>query len=99
MIYEVASLTIDPAKAQAFEKAVAQAAPLFRDAQGCRSMSLERVIEDPARYQLVVGWDRLEDHMEHFRASPAFQQWRALAGPFFTAPPEVVHTACAADFF
>ncbi|WP_051768123.1 hypothetical protein [Sphingobium sp. DC-2] len=54
---------------------------------------------DPARYQLMVRWDRIEDHMEHFRASPAFPQWRALAGPFFTAPPEAVHTARAAGFF
>jgi hypothetical protein len=30
-----------------------------------------------------------------FRESPAFQQWRAIAGPHFVAPPEVVHTARA----
>ena len=44
MITEIAIITIDPTNAAAFESAVQKAAPLFRAAQGCRSMALERVI-------------------------------------------------------
>jgi len=91
MIYEIASLTIDPARAAAFESAVAQARPHFEAAKGFISFCLQRVIEEPGAYRLVVGWETVQAHMADFRASEGFQHWRALAGPFFTAPPVVVH--------
>jgi len=94
MIHEVACLRIDPADAAAFEAAVAACIPLFRDAKGFRSFALGRTIEDPARYELRIGWDTVEDHMVAFRGSPAFADWRARVGGHFTHPPEVVHTAC-----
>jgi len=99
MITEIALLTIDPSKSAAFEAAVAQAAPAFRGAEGCHGMALERVIEDPSRYRLVVQWDSVEHHMVTFRASPAFQTWRGLAGPFFTAPPAVEHSQVVGTYF
>jgi quinol monooxygenase YgiN len=99
MITEIAVLTIDPARAADFEAAVAQAAPAFRGALGCHGMSLERVVEDPARYRLVVQWDSVDHHMVTFRNSPAFQTWRGLAGPFFTAPPAVEHSGLIARYF
>lgn len=91
MIRELATLMIDPAKAAGFEAAVAEAKPLFLAAEGCHSMRLERVIEEPGRYLLVVEWETLAHHMETFRNSPSFTRWRDLAGPFFTQPPQVVH--------
>ena len=99
MIREIARLQIDPARAEDFLAAAAAAAPLFRGAQGCRSMRIERVIENPAVFLLWVEWETLDNHLVDFRNSPAFQQWRALAGPFFTAPPVVEHTeVCAVHF-
>jgi len=92
VIREIAMLTIDPATATALEAAVAKAKPLFLAAEGCHAMHLERVIETPGSYRLVVEWETVEHHNEIFRNTDAFQQWRALAGPFFTQPPEVVHT-------
>ncbi|MEY4761085.1 MAG: hypothetical protein RLZZ200_941 [Pseudomonadota bacterium] len=91
MITEIAQLTIDPARAADFEAAVAQATPHFRAAEGCHGLSLERVIEDPARYRLVVQWETLEHHTVKFRNSEHFTAWRALAGPFFVSPPVVEH--------
>lgn len=99
MITEIAALTIDPARAVEFEAAVASAAPHFRSAEGCLGMSLERVIEDPARYRLVVHWETLEHHTVLFRGSPHFAAWRALAGPFFVAPPVVDHARAVARYF
>jgi len=99
MITEIAVLTIDPAKADAFEAAVAQAAPAFRSAAGCHGLALEHVIEDPSRYRLVVQWDSVEHHIVMFRNSPAFQTWRGLAGPFFTAPPVVEHSQVVGTYF
>jgi quinol monooxygenase YgiN len=98
MITEFATITIDPARAAEFEAAVAHAAPHFRAAEGCHGMALEHVIEDAARYLLVVHWDSVEHHMVKFRESEGFRAWRALAGPFFAAPPVVVHTTGARYF-
>lgn len=99
MIYEIARIEIDPARAAAFEDAVASCAPLFRSAKGCRSMALHRVIEDPAHYRLVVGWDSVDDHMITFRNSAAFQTWRDTAGPFFVRRPTVEHVSVVQTHF
>lgn len=99
MISEIATLTIDPARSSDFEAAVRQAAPAFQAARGCHGMALERVIEDPARYRLIVSWESVEHHMVMFRESAGFQSWRALVGGFFTAPPQVEHSARVAEYF
>jgi quinol monooxygenase YgiN len=92
MIREIATLTIDPVTAADFEAAVIKARPLFLAAEGCCGMHLEQVIECPGSYRLVVEWATLEHHTEVFRSTDAFEQWRKLAGPWFTAPPAVLHT-------
>jgi len=92
MITEIAKLRIDPAHASAFESAVAEARPYFLAAEDCLSFRLERVIEEPGAYHLVVGWTSVEAHMERFRESENFGRWRALAGPFLIEAPVVVHT-------
>ncbi|WP_404478433.1 antibiotic biosynthesis monooxygenase family protein [Novosphingobium sp. BL-52-GroH] len=76
-----------------FEAAVASARPLFEAAKGFISLGLQRSIEYPERYRLVVGWTTVEAHSIDFRESADFQAWRALASPFFTAPPEVEHVS------
>ncbi|MEL1251047.1 antibiotic biosynthesis monooxygenase family protein [Aurantiacibacter gilvus] len=99
MVIEIAYITIDPAKAEEFEAAVRQAAPHFAAAEGCHGMRLERVHEDPAQYRLSVDWETVDHHMVTFRESEGFQQWRALAGPFFVEPPRVEHWHRAGDHF
>lgn len=99
MIKEIADIQIDPGRSAAFEAVVAQAVPLFRSAQGCRAMTLEKVLENAGHYLLIVQWETLEDHMIHFRESEAFQQWRALAGPYFVQVPEVRHVEPAVTGF
>lgn len=93
MVYEVATIEIKDGAEAAFEATVKAAAPLFQRARGCQGLSLERSVEAPSRYFLVVTWDSVEDHMVHFRNSPEFQEWRRLAGPHMAAPPQVEHTA------
>jgi heme-degrading monooxygenase HmoA len=62
-------------------------------------MRLERGIEHPDTYLLVVEWETLEDHEVHFRQSTDFQEWRRLVGDYFAAPPKVVHTRKALTGF
>ncbi|MGN6209674.1 antibiotic biosynthesis monooxygenase family protein [Asticcacaulis sp.] len=99
MITEIATLTIDPTRAADFEAAVAAAALHFKSAEGCHGMSLEKVIETPGLYNLRVLWETVDHHMVTFRNSDNFQQWRALAGPFFTEAPKVVHGDTVGQYF
>lgn len=89
MVRELAELEVGDAGA-AFEAAVVRAAPLFDEAAGCGGMTLHRSVEHRGRYWLIVLWDTVSDH-EAFRATDAFGEWRALAGPFFASPPRVEH--------
>ena len=50
-----------------FEAAVAKAVPLFQRSKGCRGLELQRSIEKPSKYRLVVKWETVEDHVVHFR--------------------------------
>lgn len=91
MIYEIAELYIKPESHHAFQAAVAEAVPLFKNAKGCLSMRLDRDIETPDTYHLVIGWQTLANHVEDFRGSPAFQSWRGLVGGYFATAPKVEH--------
>jgi len=99
MVTEIAYIKIDPARAADFEAAVAAAAPIFEAGEGCHGMRLERVVEDSALYRLSVDWKSIDHHMVTFRESDGFQQWRALAGPFFIEPPKVEHWTRVGEFF
>ena len=99
MVFEIAEIEIKPGEESAFEAAVAKAAPLFQRAKGCFSMQIQRTVERPSVYRLVVGWDTIEDHTVHFRESEDFQEWRRLAGPHFAKPPRVEHTTIAFKAF
>jgi heme-degrading monooxygenase HmoA len=92
MIFEIAEIEVKPGDEAAFEAGVAKALPLFQRAKGCHGMELQRSVEKPSKYRLVVKWETVEDHMVHFRASDDFQEWRKLAGPHFAAAPVVEHS-------
>jgi len=92
MIHEIARIFIKPDMGEEFERNFSMAAPLFARAKGCRSVRLERSVEDPLRYLLVIGWEKLEDHTVDFRNSDDYQRWRELVGGLFAAPPSVDHT-------
>jgi heme-degrading monooxygenase HmoA len=99
MIFEIAEIKVKAGADQQFLAALAEAAPLFKNARGCRSMRVQQSVEQPETYQLVVGWDSVEDHMVHFRNSDAFQEWRRLAGPCFAEPPKVQHVSTVFEGF
>ncbi len=99
MIFEVAQIEVQPGTEADFEAGVAKAAPLFQAARGCRSFRLHRSIEHPSRYRLVVGWDDVAAHMEGFRESEAFQQWRAIVGPYFAGPVQMEHVETVFEGF
>jgi heme-degrading monooxygenase HmoA len=91
MVLEHALIDIRPGTGEAFEAAVAEARQVIAASPGFVSLRLHRGVEIEHRYVLLVEWATLEDHTVGFRESPAFTAWRALIGPYFASPPEVVH--------
>ena len=91
MILEIAQIDVKPGLESEFEAGVQKAAPLFKRAKGCGGMLLQRSIEQPSRYALVVRWETVEAHTVDFRGSADFAEWRKLVGHCFAQPPQVEH--------
>lgn len=91
MITEIAQIDVKPGMESEFESGVKNAAPLFKRAKGCRGLRLQRSIEKPSRYRLLVDWETIEHHTVDFRNSADFQEWRNLVAHCFASPPEVEH--------
>ena len=92
MILEVAEITIPVGQNAAFEEAIHRGVrTVISNAQGFMRYQVQRGIESPERYLLLIEWATLEDHTVHFRGGPLFAQWRAIVGPFFASPPRVEH--------
>ncbi|MBM3573902.1 MAG: antibiotic biosynthesis monooxygenase [Alphaproteobacteria bacterium] len=93
MIMEIAQIDVKPGAEAEFEAGVTKAVPLFRHAKGCRGMNLQRSLEKPSRYRLMVQWETLENHTVDFWGSADFQSWRGLVGHCSAQPPDVEHVA------
>jgi heme-degrading monooxygenase HmoA len=92
MILEVADIRIPAGQQAAFDEAIRRGVDtVISQAQGFRGYKVNRGVESPERYLLMIWWDTLEDHTVGFRQSPAFAAWRAIVGPFFAQPPQVEH--------
>ena len=94
MILELADIRIHPGKGVEFDAAIIRGVEtVISKARGYRGYKVNRGVESPERYILMIFWETLENHTVDFRASPAFQDWRAIVGPFFAGPPTVEHFA------
>lgn len=91
MVLESADILVQPGMEADFEAAVRAATPLFQRARGCGGMLVQRGVENPRLYRLLVQWATLEDHNVHFRGSADFDEWRRLVGPYFDGTPVVSH--------
>ena len=92
MILEIADIRITPGKSSEFDAAIQHGiATVASKAKGFRGFKVNRGVESPDRYILMIYWDTLENHTVDFRQGPLFPQWRAIVGPFFASPPSVEH--------
>jgi len=92
MILEIADIRIKPGTQAEFEAAIDKGVgTVIRKAKGFKGYKVNKGVESPERYVLMIFWQTLENHTVDFRQSPAFQEWRALVGPYFAAPPAVEH--------
>ena len=91
MILEAALLQVRPGREHEFEDAFRLASPIIASSPGYLGHELQRCLEVPGKYLLLVRWERLEDHTVGFRGSPRYQEWRALLHHFYDPFPTVEH--------
>jgi heme-degrading monooxygenase HmoA len=91
MILESAVLDVKPGQDRAFEAAFAEAQRIISASPGYVSHELQRCIEKPNRYLLLVRWRTLQHHTEGFRKSPPYQEWKRLLHHFYDPFPTVEH--------
>jgi heme-degrading monooxygenase HmoA len=91
LILEVAILDVRPGQESEFEIAFEEAQKIISSMNGYVSHQLQKCIEDPNRYILLVNWQTLEDHTKGFRGSDEYQKWRAMLHHFYDPFPIVEH--------
>jgi heme-degrading monooxygenase HmoA len=90
-VLEVAMLNVIPGRESEFELAFKQASKIISNMKGFIHLQLQRCLERPNAYVLLVNWETLEDHSVGFRQSPEYQKWRALLHHFYDPFPTVEH--------
>lgn len=93
MILEVAILDVIPGQEDQFQADFQQAQHIIAAMPGYLGHELQRCIEQPSRYLLLVHWQTLEDHVQGFRQSPQYQQWKTLLHHYYDPFPTVEHYA------
>jgi heme-degrading monooxygenase HmoA len=91
VILECAQLQVRAGQAPAFERAFSEAQAIIASMRGYRSHELQRCIERPGHYLLLVEWDSVADHEEGFRKSAQYQRWKELLHHFYDPFPTVLH--------
>ena len=92
MILELADIRIPAGKNAEFDAAIQRGLnSVVSQAKGFRGFKVNKGVESPERYLLMIYWETLENHTVDFRQGPLFAQWRAIVGPYFAAPPVVEH--------
>lgn len=91
MILEVAVLNVKQGQTEQFEANFAEAQTIIASMKGYVSHELQRCIEIPNQYILLVRWQTLEDHTVGFRGSEEYQRWKTLLHDFYDPFPSVEH--------
>lgn len=91
MILEVAILDVIPGREKQFELNFRIAQKIISNMKGYVNHQLQRCIEKPNRYILLVNWQTLEDHTVGFRQSSEYQEWKKLLHEFYDPFPTVEH--------
>jgi heme-degrading monooxygenase HmoA len=91
VITEHALLQVLPGREDEFVDAMERAKELIASSPGFVSLSVQRGIERPGCFVLLVEWETLEDHTEGFRGSAAYEHWRAALHHFYDPFPVVEH--------
>ena len=98
MILEIADIRIPPGKQAEFDAAIQRGIETVASkAKGFLRYLVQKGIESPERYVLLIELETLENHTHELRGGPLFPQWRAIVGPYFASPPVVEHFTLGAS--
>ncbi len=100
MILEIADLQVRPGQTAEFEAAFSRAQRIISSMPGYIGHELQRCVEQPNHYVLLVRWQTIEHHEAGFRGSPQYREWRELLHHFYDPFPTVLHyeRAAGSDF-
>ncbi|WAH37471.1 antibiotic biosynthesis monooxygenase family protein [Alicyclobacillus dauci] len=88
---EAAMLNVKNGMEKDFEEAFIQASKTISSMGGYISHQLQRCLEAPGKYLLLVQWSDLESHTVGFRQSVEYQEWKRLLHHFYDPFPIVEH--------
>ena len=91
MILESGLLYVKAGQGAAFEAAFHEASPIIASMHGYIRHELQRCLEVPDHYLLLVWWETLEDHTVGFRGSAEYQEWRRMLHHFYEPFPTIEH--------
>jgi quinol monooxygenase YgiN len=91
MISEVALFTALAGKEEVLGQAILRGLNTIRQHPECISARVERCIEQPGQYMLLIVWTSLEAHTVDFRGGPLFKEWRSHINGLFEGQPIAFH--------
>ncbi|RYF26947.1 MAG: antibiotic biosynthesis monooxygenase [Flavobacteriales bacterium] len=91
MITEIAVLFIKENEIQLFESDFIKAGKYISAIPGYMKHNLQKCIEIPNKYVLLVEWEKLEDHTIGFRKSMEYLEWKRLLHHHYDPFPIVEH--------
>ncbi|MET0547632.1 MAG: antibiotic biosynthesis monooxygenase family protein [Caulobacterales bacterium] len=91
MVIERAEIPVKPGMEEEFAKVMADSGiALLASAAGCNRVEVGRGVESPGKFILLLSWDKVQSHID-FTKTPAFDNFKSLAGPFFAGPSNMEH--------
>jgi quinol monooxygenase YgiN len=91
MFIERAEIPVKSGMEDAFATAMtARGTAILAAAPGCASVRVGRGVENPGKFILLLEWDSVASHIA-LTKTPAFDEFKALVGPFFGGPSNVEH--------
>lgn len=91
MILEAAFLFVKENQGKNFECDFTKAGQYISSIDGYLGHTLQKCLEQPNKYLLLVNWKNLEDHTIGFRESEAYLEWKKLLHHYYEPFPIVEH--------
>jgi len=91
MILEMSRVLIVSGKEEEFERVYYEAADIISTVKGYCGAYLEKSIDQPGVYYMMVWWRSLDNHLIDFPASPEAARAMPLVLPLFDGMPKADH--------
>lgn len=91
MVTEIARFRAQPGKADELANGLMKGAAIIKTAEGCESIKVSRCIEDDQLFIFQIEWETLAYHVDKFRGSPLYAQYRSHIAGLFVEPVDVNH--------